>query len=134
MNCACKHIIATLKTRQAELDKTVNFDNENDLLASNFCSEFETVTHEVYRLSPTVRITRNSGKLSYAVSLKIHNNDVTYQIQSIELFLSCLSGGSDYKLSKARSFSLKSCVFDENSAKIADILHHSFAFISFLFR
>ena len=126
MNCACKHIIATLKTRQAELDKTVNFDNENDLLASNFCSEFETVTHEVYRLSPTVRITRNSGKLSYAVSLKIHNNDVTYQIQSIELFLSCLSGGSDYKLSKARSFSLKSCVFDENSAKIADILTEAY--------
>lgn len=40
MGCVCKHIAATMKQRQTELDEGENYTNENDKIARSLCESF----------------------------------------------------------------------------------------------
>ena len=62
MGSACKHIVAALKTRQAELSESEMFENENDLLASKICSEFERREKIPCYLSLTLDISPSQDK------------------------------------------------------------------------
>lgn len=126
MGTTCKHIVATLKTRQAELNETNSFSSENDLLAARFCSEYSQFEQDRYSISLLFRITPGSERTSYSISLKISNGFATFPIQSTEKFLDCIATNSDYRLSKNRVFSNSVAYFDEPSRQIIEILTEAY--------
>ena len=50
MDCACKHIVATLKVRQKELLDGEQFSDENDRLAKELCTVYECENHPKKRM------------------------------------------------------------------------------------
>ena len=49
MHSPCKHIVAVLKQRMAELDEVGCTENENDKIASSLCREFSSHGEQGYR-------------------------------------------------------------------------------------
>lgn len=127
MDCACKHIVATLKVRQKELDDGVGFADENDRLAKELCTEYECETHEKIKLNMAfvMRVDKiPHGELRYSISVSA-GIGAPEQIKGVEGFLSAFSGDGEYKLSKFRKFKRDEYIFSENDRKILEILAES---------
>ncbi len=122
MGTACKHIVATLKTRQQELLKTNDFENENDLLASRLCEEFKEQKKEQWGVFVKLRVTFSSGKIFYSAALDLVGNNSKYQIHSVEAFLDSYLNHEDFRLSKNCVFNRGNCVLEEASAEIVSML------------
>ena len=73
MGCSCKHIIATLKMCQKELEKTPSHDNANDTIAALLCSEYQKQTLTKTKLSIGFRLNiyTTLDKCGFSISLKI---------------------------------------------------------------
>lgn len=126
MGYACKHIVAALKTRQAELDSAGEYSSENDRLAACLCAEFDAYETLVYHVSLALRITPLDDRISYGASLKLHSKQGSASVDSTEKFLDALCRGKDYKLSKSMSFIPARCKFDDSSEKIINVLRQSY--------
>ncbi len=122
MGCACKHIVATLKTRQSEIDRVEGFSNENDLLASSLCKEFDRPEPLSFRVGVTFRITPTPTKISYSIALSLVNNDSVFAIQSVEKLLDAIISNREYRLSKSIVYTNSTCSFDGVSEDIISIL------------
>lgn len=124
MDCTCKHIVATLKLRQKELEDDKGFQNENDRLAKLLCTSFKNQRTEKTHLNLAVTIsidTNVPGGIKYGASLAIGEN-IPEIIDGAEAFLAAYSGNGSYKLSKFRAFSREKYSFSETDSKILDIL------------
>lgn len=127
MNANCKHIVATLKARQAELLSGEDFSDMDAKAAQDLCLEFETISGEkaplhagfVFRIS-----TNHRRECSYAVSITLGNSETP--IAACESFLSAISQGTEYKLSKHKSFSTKTFYFNEPERTVLDILAEAY--------
>lgn len=122
MGSACKHIVAVLKTRQAELNQTENYDNENDLLAARLCNEFDAFETKIYHISLTLRITPVGEKISYSAAFSLHGKNGEAKISSCENFIAALCENREYLLSKNNLFVSKECKFDDASEKVINLL------------
>ncbi len=126
MDCACKHIVATLKVRQKELDDGAVFSDENDRLAKELCAEYERETHEKKRLNVafTMRINETPRGVKYSVALAV-GEGIPEPITGVERFLSAYLGEGEYKLSKFKKFIPSEYIFSDNDRKILEILAES---------
>ena len=127
MSASCKHIVATLKTRQAELLKNSNFENSNDKLALKLCREFEKQNRHKERMHIgfSFNINTNSRReCSYSVSVKLGNSAIN--TSSVENFLNSYITGDEYKLSKHRAYSNFKYEFDAKAKEALDIMAEAF--------
>lgn len=127
MDCACKHIVATLKVRQKELDEVAVFTDDNDRLAKELCAEYECETHEKKRLNLAFVMRINETPLRevrYSLSL-LAGEGIPEAVNGVERFLSAFVGDGEYKLSKFRKFKPEDYAFSENDRKILEILAES---------
>ncbi|MBR5809702.1 MAG: SNF2 helicase associated domain-containing protein, partial [Clostridia bacterium] len=127
MNANCKHIVATLKARQTELLSGEDFSDMDAKAAQDLCLEFEAISGEkaplhagfIFRINTNYR-----RECTYAVSITLGGSETP--IAACESFLSALSQGTEYKLSKHKAFSLKNFYFNEPERTILDILAEAF--------
>ena len=123
MSASCKHIVATLKTRQAELLENADFEDSNDKLASALCREFEESDAEKEHIGISFIFNINTNhkrECKCSVSVKLaDSNNVT---KSVESFLTAYTQGGDYKLSKHRAYNNRKYGFDHTAKEILDIL------------
>lgn len=127
MSVSCKHIVATLKTRQAELLNNSEFEDTNDKLASKLCQDFENKSRKRERLKIgfNFNITTNAKReCSYSVSIRIGGSE--FNTSSAESFLKAYITGEEYKISKHRAFNNTKYEFDANTKEILDILSEAF--------
>lgn len=118
MGSVCKHIVATLHTRRTEIEENGSFENENDMLAAKFCTEFEQQQKNEYHIALRLRISSVSEKNVYSVALTIYNDDSRFQLTSPESFIFSFFDGKSVRLSKSYEISLANTVFDAYSEKI----------------
>lgn len=105
MNTNCKHIVATLKARQAELLEDGNFKDAGDALAAQLCREFEAIGTEKIHLPVSFVFNINTSlhqKCTYTMSVILGNGDSP--ISYVEDFLEAFATGKEYKLSKHKTY------------------------------
>jgi SNF2 family DNA or RNA helicase/predicted nucleic acid-binding Zn finger protein len=123
MSASCKHIVATLKTRQAELSENAIAYDSNDRLAGALCREFQENSAEKERLSISFVYNINTNQkreCSHSVSIRLA--DAKNCTESAESFLKAYKDGGEYKISKHRAYEKSRYKFDFVSEKILDIL------------
>lgn len=127
MNANCKHIVATLKARQTELLSGGDFSDMDAKAAQDLCLEFEAISSErtplhagfIFRINTNYR-----RECSYAASITLGNSETP--IAACESFLSALSSGGVYRLSKHKEFSQKNFCFNEPERTILEILSEAY--------
>ncbi len=122
MQTTCKHIVATLKQRQAELEEGGSYKNENDNIASALCNEFASRTEkQKIRAAFTVFIKPSSRKealYEIAVSLPEFGGE----IRGLENFLDSYLNYRDFKIDRTTVYNRKKMYFPENEDKVISIL------------
>ena len=127
MNANCKHIVATLKARQTELLSGEDFSDMDARAAQDLCLEFEAISSEKAPLHAGFIFKINTNhrrECSYGMSITLGEGETP--IAACESFLSALCSGSEYKLSKHKSFSRKNFYFNEPERTILDILSEAY--------
>lgn len=122
MQTTCKHIVATLKQRQAELEEGISYKNENDKIASTLCAEFASrKERRKIRASFTVFIKPASRKEAlYEISVSLP--ETGGEIRGLENFLDAYLNYRDFKLDRTTVYNRKNMYFPENEDKIISIL------------
>lgn len=122
MQTTCKHIVAALKERQAELEAGGMFTNENDKLASALCAEFNIPEHKrKIRASFTLYIKQGADNTSsYEMSVALPEYGGV--IQGLENFLDCYLNYKDFKPERGTVYNRRTMYFPENEDKIISIL------------
>ncbi len=122
MQTTCKHIVATLKQRQAELEEGILYKNENDKIASALCYEFSSRSErKKMRASFTVFIkpaSRKEALFEISVSLP----EIGGEIRGLENFLDSYLNYRDFKMDRTTVYNRKNMYFPENEDKIISIL------------
>ena len=73
MDCTCKHIVATLKVRQKEIEDGESFQDENDRLAKLVCTVFDNKDKEKrhMNLAVSMRIYTSQEPAKYSAALAV---------------------------------------------------------------
>lgn len=127
MGVSCKHIVATLKTRQSELESGEDFSDDNDRLARNLCSSFEELGRErtplhagfVFSIS-----TNHKRECTYSMSIRLGYSDTL--IAGVESFLEAYATGGEYKLSKHKTYTNSTYALGVNEEHIIRILSEAY--------
>jgi len=127
MNASCKHIVATLKTRQAEIENGEDFSSDNDRVAAELCNAFEKIAHEktpvhigfIFNIK-----TNHKRECSYFMSIKLGSSDIP--ITDMDDFISAFSTGGEYKLSKHRTYTNNTHCIGINEEHILRILSEAY--------
>ena len=85
MNAACKHIIAALKQRQAELEEGADFVDENDKLAMQLCGDYVAASQEKKQLHAkfVFYISKTKSGADYSMSLVVDGIEVQRVSKSV---------------------------------------------------
>lgn len=122
MHSSCKHIVAALKQRKAELDEGIGTLNENDRIAAALCREFAYCgERRKIRASFELYVKPNYGgepEYEMAVSLP----DCGGRIQGLENFLDCYMNYREFKLDRANTYSRREMYFPEKEDIIIKIM------------
>ena len=122
MQSSCKHIIAVLKQRQAELlDDNLTL-NENDNIANALCREFSehgerrkiNATFELY-IKPG-----KDGEGEFEMSLCLP--ELGGKVEALENFLDCYLGYRDFKVDRSNVYSRRKMYFPEHEDTIIKIM------------
>ena len=127
MDCACKHIVATLKVRQKELLDGEQFSDENDRLAKELCTVYECENHPKKRMHFAFTMYINEtvrGDVRYSVGISA-GEDVPEPINGVEGFLGAFAGVGEYKLSKFKKYDPDEYIYSESDRRILEILAES---------
>lgn len=127
MGANCKHIVATLKTRQMEIESGEDFFDDNDRVAGDLCSAFEKLSQDKTLLHVGFIFNINTNRkreCSYSMSVKLGYSDAP--ISGIESFLDAFISGSEYKLSKHRAYSKDIYTMGSNEEHILRILSEAY--------
>ena len=127
MNCTCKHIVASLKVRQKELEEGEGFADENDRLAKLLCTAFSEKDNDKIHLNASYVFkadVTDCNNPKYSIGIAIGSQEPE-RVNAIDAFLLAYSGIGEYKLSKFRSFSRDKYEFSELDEQILDILSES---------
>ena len=128
MGTNCKHIIAVLKKRQAELDEGENFKDENDKLAQSLCMDFANSLFEKTRLNLAYELsisTDQQRKCSFYIDI-FCGFDELKQVNGVDDFISSYVNGTDFKLSKHTAVNSSRYSLCENDKNIMDILAEAY--------
>jgi len=123
MSANCKHIVATLKTRQAEIENGNEFESSNDKMARELCREFEEKNNKknIIPISFIFNINTNHRReCDYGMAIKLGASNAV--VPGVEGFLKAYISGEEYKISKHKSYSNKIFEFDSYSEHILWIL------------
>lgn len=124
MNTPCKHIVATLKKRQAELLQRDTYEDKNDSLAQYLCSRFADNCFMKKRLNLKFVFgitTTPERKCSYAIEILCGFDEVK-SVERADEFLESYQNGTDFKISKHTSLNSSSYSIGENEERIMNIL------------
>lgn len=124
MGVPCKHIVATLKLRQAELEEGEAFRDDNDRLAAALCASFEknSLAAKKMHLGLVFSITKNAQRIcKYGASLKIGETEPVL-IQNTETFLDCCVRHKPYKLSKHQSLDVDKIEWEPDDKAVLKVL------------
>lgn len=127
MGASCKHIVATLKTRQAEMERGENFSDDNDRVARQLCHAFEQLSNEKTPLLVgfVFNITTDHKRdCSYSVSIRLGGEEGI--ISGVERFLEAFITGGEYKLSKHRTYTNQTHSVGINEEHILRILSEAY--------
>lgn len=125
MGASCKHIVATLKTRQKELENGEGFADNNDRAAQRLCRGFEQLREEKQPLHAGFIFRINiAHECSYSMSITLGSSDVP--IAGIESFLDAYINDGEYKLSKHKVFSNSLFTFSSYEEHILTILAEAY--------
>ncbi len=122
MNTPCKHIVATLKQRRAELKAGEIPANDNDKIASLLCSEFiECQAQERIRVSFMLFVNSGTdGDAVFEMSVSLPEYDVS--IQHMADFFDAYLNYTDFRIGKKTIYNRRSMSFSENEEKIISVL------------
>lgn len=122
MQSPCKHIVATLKQRQLELEKGGSYTDENDRLAAALCAEFVSEKQpETIRAAFTLCIhSGKNGERSFSVTVEFpeHGGGVN----GLENFLDAYLKGTDIKLDRNTVYNRKTMVFPKTEDDVIALL------------
>ena len=129
MGVACKHIVATLKMRQAELleQSGDGAQNENDRLAAGLCSEYEKLSRrEQCHLGLTLRISRTTdGSCTYSAVIRLGTKYLE-PIKGVESFLEAYIQKKEFKISRHHSIDPHLFIFPPAEQEVLQILAESY--------
>lgn len=124
MGTSCKHIVATLKKRQAELLEKDILKDKNDDLAQFLCSQFADKCFSKNRLNMRFIFSVNTDaerKCSYGVEIFCGFDEVK-SVGRIDEFLESYIEEKDFKISKHTSVNSSKYSLLENEKEVLDIL------------
>lgn len=126
MDAVCKHIVAALKQRQAEIEEGGSFTDENDKLASTLCDGYSMNRAYKEKLYPsfTLSVTGTAASPSYGVSMSL--SPAGTKLQGIENFLECYIKGKEFKIDKRYTYDPAKTEFGKHQKAIIDILAESY--------
>jgi superfamily II DNA or RNA helicase len=125
MRCACKHVVATLKQYQAELEAGEAYVDDNDRLAAELCSRFTEDNTERTQLNISFALHIFLKKeLRYGISLSIGGEQMM-GVSDIGSFLEAYASGGEFVISKHETYSRRTHFFAETASQILDILVES---------
>ena len=124
MGAMCKHIVAVLKLRQAELQCEIRGEDDNDKLSAALCSEFRDDTSEkdFIPIGFTMYF-QNTGNI-YDYSMSIETSDGF--INGIEKFLDSFIRKKEYRMSKNVLYKPGKTQFGPAAETIISILAESY--------
>lgn len=125
MNSVCKHIVATLKQRQKELEEGADYIDENDKIAKTLCVDFASnqyVKEHIY-----ARFTMHISRLipdgaAYGMSIEIGGN----KLHGIENFLDSYMKRAEFKFDRYSSYNPRLTEFPEYQDEIIKILAETY--------
>lgn len=125
MNSVCKHIVATLKQRQKELEEGADYVDENDKLAKTLCGEFASKKYNKAQLHAkfTLHITKlvPDGAV-YGMSIEVDGN----KLHGIENFLESYLKGKEFKFDRYSSYNPFTTEFPKYQEEIIKILAETY--------
>ncbi len=127
MGCACKHIAATLKQRQLEIEEGVNFSNENDKIAKELCSSFAKVMQpkNIIYIKFHLNITQPSLDVTnFSMSLEIGSGKG--MVQGVENFLEQYVNSKSFKFDRYTEYIPSVTEFVYPQKEILDILAETY--------
>ncbi len=124
MQTTCKHIVAVLKQRMAELNDGGNIQNENDRIASSLCREFSSLG-ERRRIRASfelfIKPNRDSEKEpEFEMSLSLP--DCGGRIQGLENFLDCYLTYREFKVDRSNYYSRRDMYFPHDEDNVIKIM------------
>ena len=125
MNSVCKHIVATLKQRQKEIDEGADYVDENDKIAKTLCGEFAAKKYEKESLFVKFILHINkigAGGASYGMSMEIGDN----KLHGIENFLESYIKGTEFKFDRYSSYNPQMTQFPKYQKEIISILAETY--------
>lgn len=125
MNSVCKHIVATLKQRQQEIEEGAGFEDENDKIAKTLCAEFAARSYnkEMLRAGFTLHINKTPhGGVSYGMSMDVGG----VKLRGIENFLESYLLGKEFKFDRYTSYNPYRSEFPKHQAEIIQLLAETY--------
>lgn len=124
MQSPCKHIVAVLKERMAELNNNTHTENENDKIASALCHEFSSYgerkkIHASFELFIKPNRDRDIDP-EFEMSLSLP--DCGGEIQGLENFLDCYLNYKEFKVDRTNVYSRRNMYFSSNEDTIIKIM------------
>lgn len=121
MNSVCKHIVATVKQRQKELEDGNDYVDENDKIALTLCNRFEA--QKVQKQQLHARFILYINKLNpdgaaYSMAIEINGS----RLHGIENFLECFLKNKPFKFDRYTSYDPLATEFPEYQHELISIL------------
>lgn len=122
MKSPCKHIIAVLKQRQAELEAGDLIENENDRIAKIICNEYsyKGIREKIHAAFELYIKPNRGGSPEYAMSLILP--ELGGRVEGLEHFLDCYLNYSEFKTSRTQAYSRHKMYFSEHEDSIIKIM------------
>lgn len=120
MGAACKHIVATLKLRQSEIEEGADFVDENDKLALQLCGDFLARKREKTPLDAkfSLYITKHPTRIGYSVGMTVQG----IEVHGIENFLDKYRLHEEFKFDRYNKYNPNENVFPPAQDEIIRIL------------
>lgn len=127
MGSMCKHIVATLKQRQAELSEGEKYTDENDRLAGLLCGEYASFANERTPLYAKFILYINSNvgeEVSYAMSIEA--GESSGAMHGIENFLDNYLHSKKFVIDRHTVYDPSKTYFSHAQKEIIDILAEAY--------
>ncbi|MDD6563701.1 MAG: DEAD/DEAH box helicase [Clostridiales bacterium] len=122
MQTPCKHIVAVLMQRMAELKDGANLENENDRIASLLCHEF-SYYGERQKIRATFELfVRPNRDTEPEFEMSVVLPDCGGRIQGLENFLDCYLNYKEFRVDRSNVYSRRSMYFAPDEDNIIKIL------------
>ena len=122
MQTPCKHIVAVLKQRMAELKDGANLENENDRIASLLCHEFSSYGDREKIRATFELFVRPNRDTEPEFEMSVVLPDCGGRIQGLENFLDCYLNYKEFKVDRTNVYSRRSMYFAPDEDSIIKIL------------